>query len=139
MVVLAIIGILASIVYPSYLNYMYKAGRSDGITALLGLQQAQEKLRANCRFYAENLGNADNCGNTAAASTIDYNNTSKDGNYNLSITSASGNSFIAKATATGGQAKDSDCKVLILTVNAANPDGLRSSQNAGGSSSSGCW
>ena len=47
MIVVVIIGILASIAYPSYRDFVLRAKRSEGKAALLKVQLAQEKYRAN--------------------------------------------------------------------------------------------
>ncbi|MBT5967504.1 MAG: prepilin-type N-terminal cleavage/methylation domain-containing protein, partial [Gammaproteobacteria bacterium] len=43
MITVAIIGILASIAYPSYQESVYKSRRADGKGALLGLANAMER------------------------------------------------------------------------------------------------
>lgn len=51
MITVAIIGILAAIAYPSYTEYVTRAKRSDAKAALLQVQIAQEKYRANHTTY----------------------------------------------------------------------------------------
>ena len=50
MIVVAIVGILASIVYPSYVNSILKGRRAEGRTALTELLQQQERYltQRNC-------------------------------------------------------------------------------------------
>jgi type IV pilus assembly protein PilE len=148
MLVVAIIGVLAAIAIPNFSNSLNKGRRSDGISALLELQQAQSRLRANCRFYAQILtndnhdGTNDNlCETTAADTSLEIATTSSESYYTLAIStdSASANAYTATATAQNAQLADSNCKTLILTVNASNPDGLRSSTDSGGAVSTGCW
>jgi type IV pilus assembly protein PilE len=129
MIVIVIVGILASIAYPSYQNSVRKARRADGEAALIAVQLAQEKLRSSCRFYALNLaGGANVCGANAAGSTITSPLTSPDGHYAIALSNASGTGYTATATAVGDQANDQVGGVtctLVLTVSPANPNGAR--------------
>ncbi len=52
MIVIAVIGILAAIALPAYQDYVKRAKRADAKAALLGVQLAQEKYRANNILYA---------------------------------------------------------------------------------------
>lgn len=72
MIVVAVIGILAAIAYPSYKDYVIRAKRADGKTALLQVQLAQEKYRANHVAY----GTLDQIGAS---------HTSPDGYYTIAI------------------------------------------------------
>ena len=128
MVVVAVMSILAAIAYPSYLDSVRKARRADAQAALTNAQIAQQKLRASCRFFAGTLGAADNCDATAAASVIRLAATSPDGWYNIALSNASGTSYTVTATGQGDQANDEEGGVtctMVLTVNAANPNGVR--------------
>jgi type IV pilus assembly protein PilE len=51
MITVAVIGILAAISYPSYTEYVTSAKRADGKAALLQVQLAEEKWRANHTSY----------------------------------------------------------------------------------------
>lgn len=63
MIVVVIIGILASIAYPGYRNYVQESRRSDAQTLLLRAAALQEKFYADCRTYASALdGAALDCG-----------------------------------------------------------------------------
>ena len=128
LVVVMIVAILAAVAYPSYQNSVRKARRADGAAALAMVQQAQEKLRANCRFYAQNFGAGDVCGANATASTARAAAASPDGRYAITLSNASATGYTAMATGQGDQANDSRGGVtctLVLTVSAANPNGAR--------------
>jgi type IV pilus assembly protein PilE len=135
MIVVAIMGILALIAYPSYLNSVRKSRRAEGIAALTDVQVAQEKLRASCPFFAANTGGAANvCGADAAGSTIRAPAASANGRYTITLAGASATGYTATATAVGDQANDTAGGVtctLVLTVDGDNPDGVRTPD--------GCW
>jgi type IV pilus assembly protein PilE len=57
-IVVAIIGILATIAVPAYSKYVIQGKRSDAKAALLSAQLAQEKYRANNTTYAITLSAA---------------------------------------------------------------------------------
>jgi type IV pilus assembly protein PilE len=133
LVTLAILGILAGIAYPSYQNSIRKTRRTDGISAALAIQVAQEKFRANCPFYAQSIGSTNTCGSTAALSTVQGDTTSNEGYYTISIGTgtATGNAYTITIDPTGVQAADTDCDPMTLTFNATNPTGLKGP--------AGCW
>ena len=54
-VVVVIVGILASIAIPSYRNYVLRANRTEGRAALLALATAQEKFYLQCNTYTTAL------------------------------------------------------------------------------------
>ena len=125
MIVLAVLGVLAAIGYPSYVDNVRQSKRSDAVSSIVDLQLRQLKIRANCRFYAGALGAADNCGNDAASTTVNFPAASKEGYYTLAVAGASGNAFTITATAVGSQTTDTPCLNITLTVDGANPDGLK--------------
>lgn len=105
--VLIITGILASISYPSYRNYIVRAHRTDGQTALLDLACRMEM------YYAEH--------NTWKTATIGTGNLtdvlshkqSPEGWYNLSVIQATDTDYTLQATPTHMQ--DTRCQSLTLT------------------------
>ncbi|GAA5526174.1 hypothetical protein Maes01_02769 [Microbulbifer aestuariivivens] len=127
LITIVIVTILASIAIPSYQQSVTKSRRADGISALLRLQLEQEKFRANCRFYAGALGNANSCGTDAANSTLAFSTTSEAGYYTIAITAAAGNGYTITADPTGAQAGDTTCDPLSYT------------HPAGTKSPAGCW
>jgi len=116
MMVVAIIGILSSIAYPSYTEYVLRAKRGDGKAAILAAQLAQEKYRANNTSYL------------AVSSTA-----SSDGYYNYVISAVSGTNYTITATPTF---TDSSCGNLILTVASGTET---KSVSASGGTIANCW
>lgn len=132
-ITIALIGILAAIAYPSYQDSIRKSRRADAHAAIFAVQLAQERLRGDCRFYAQTLAGADACDTTAALSTVRVAGISPDGFYNISMSanSATGNAYVIEADPTGKQAGDSACDPITLTLNPDNPNGLKGPD--------GCW
>jgi type IV pilus assembly protein PilE len=107
LVAVAIAALLAAVAYPSYVEQMRKARRSDAITRLALVQQAQERWRANHPSYATlaELGIA-----PATADAL----------YQLSVSEADANGYVADAAAAGAQEADTTCRVLRLRVAGGN-------------------
>ncbi|MGB0360878.1 MAG: type IV pilin protein [Endozoicomonas sp.] len=102
MIVLVIVGILASIIYPSYSQYMFESRRSDAWVALTYAAASQE------RWYSVNFDYTDEVENIGGGA-------SPEGFYAISVESNS-TSYTVTATAidTKEQARDSDCTVITL-------------------------
>ena len=134
-IVVVIIGIMASIAYPSYMDYVKKSRRSDAKAGLLSLQQAQEKFRANCTEYADNIVTSGNyvCNSGTSTFSVEHNATSPDLHYNLS-TSGTATSYTVTATYTGVQTTDTDCKTLSIDQN-----GNKTATDSSNSASTVCW
>jgi len=107
MIVVAIIGILAGIGIPAYKSHILKSHRADAHATLLDLAARQERFIAqNPAGYATNIsaGTGLNLGRT----------TSREGYYNLTV-AADATSYLLTATATGGQANDTDCATITFS------------------------
>ena len=107
MITVAIVGILAAVAYPSFIEQVRKSRRADAIAALAQVQQAQERWRANNPTYTTDL----------SATGLNVANPSS-GYYTLAASGASATGFTAIATASGSQASDAKCTALSLTMNA---------------------
>lgn len=127
MVVVVIVGILASIAVPSYRNYVLRAQRSDATAALLRIAAAQEKFYLQNNTYTAAL---DNTG-------LNIGTASEHGWYNLSVTAASATAFTAQATAPAASAqyRDTDCRTFTITET-----GARGATNASSATTTAaCW
>ena len=107
LIVVVVIGILASIAVPSYQNYVRRSNRSDTLAILLKMQLQQEKWRANNSTYSSDasvLG--------APANSDHY-------TYTVTNAAASTYTLVATAKSTSQQAKDRQqgtlCTPLTLT------------------------
>ena len=100
LIVVAIVGILAAIAYPSYGEYVRKTRRADAQLALLEQRQVLERCRALRYAYTD-----------CALSTA----TSPEGYYSLALSpDPTASAFTIVATATGAQATDTDCKKMTI-------------------------
>ena len=106
MIVVAIIGILASIATPMYNDYITTSSRSDATAGLLRMADCQEQfvLRTNAAAYTTTVASV--CGEDTEHKY-----------YKLSVLSADASSYVLQADAvgTGPQANDTGCTTLRLT------------------------
>lgn len=134
MIVIAIIGILATIAFPAYQNYVMRTKRSDAKVALLALQQAMEKYRANCPQYPTTIAATRSCStgnyalaalNTPVTTTQDNLSTypSPKGYYNIGIVNASATTYRIRAiSAIGGeQIGDTLCGRIFIDTSTTPP------------------
>jgi len=119
MIVVAVMGILAAIAYPSYTDSVQKARRADGTAALMNAAQRMEV------YYARN---ASYTGATSGSTNPPAGNTnipalSEEGYYDITIQAVDANSYTLRATATGNQAND-DIKGFGITETGAKTHSL---------------
>ncbi len=105
MIVVAVVGILAAIAYPSYIEYITKSGRSEGVAAVMNVANLQEQYYLDNRVYATDMTKLGLAANPFVT---------EHGNY--SVASAGTSSFTITATATGSQAsRDSTCATITMS------------------------
>lgn len=109
MVVLAVLAIIASIAVPSYRSYLQRAQRADATTALLQLRTAQEKFFLQNGQYAD-----DDQLDTAPPGGLGLPGASEHGYYQITLDRTSTTTFVATATAQGGQADDDACQSFTI-------------------------
>lgn len=111
MIAVAIIGILASIAVPSYLEHVRKGKRSEAQGALVSLANAMEQWRLQKSNY---LGAATGGGDTGApsifSSVVPISGGTK--TYDLTISAVTATTYTLTATAVGAQTADGN---LTLT------------------------
>lgn len=118
MIVVAILGIITAIAYPSYLDHVFKTRRSD---AKIGIMEA---LQAAQRFRSEN-GSYDGFG-LGTGVGASYPNRSPKGYYTLTssraaATASRDESMVVWAVPIAGEAQagDTACQRLVLTSTGA--------------------
>lgn len=128
MIVVAIVGILAAIAYPNYMEYIQRSNRSEGQALLNDAAASQERFFAQNNSYITNQANVARLGlrNTSGTTVA-----SDNGKYNLTVgTAASDGGYTLTATQQFGDAACGN-----LTLNAV---GIRGRTGSGKSVES-CW
>jgi type IV pilus assembly protein PilE len=132
MIVVAVIGILSAIAYPSYKSYILKSRRADAKNALLDLAAREERVFSNTNSYSldpPTLG-------YGAGSTWPFDiNSSGTAYYQLTVVSdATG--YLAKAKPVAPQNADAAC--LEFRIQA---DGTKSNYDLAGNplTLANCW
>ena len=103
----AIVGVLASVAYPSFEGPILRARRTEALVALMKLQMAEERWHSNNRRYAT----LDELGSAATTPTR---------LYTLQVVAADETGYELRATAAGAQVRDRTCRRLTLSVAGAN-------------------
>jgi type IV pilus assembly protein PilE len=89
MIVVVIVGILATLAYPSYREFAARAKRNEAKSALLQIATMQE------RFYLQN--NSYTTVMTSLGFPVASNYTTDSGTYRVNVTAADANNFTANA------------------------------------------
>lgn len=108
MIVVAVIGILSAIAYPSYQKYVQQARRADAQVALMELAQFMERHYTRKGGYLES-------GQSGGSPSLPFTSSPKNGGaaYNLSLATIKGQSYSLQAVPTNMMSSDS-CGTLTL-------------------------
>jgi type IV pilus assembly protein PilE len=104
MVTVVVVGILATLAYPTFVDAVRKSRRSEAFAALITLQQAQERWRAGNATYSVDV------------LPLVPSATTANGHYALSVLSATTSGYVLVARARGGQAQDKACATMALSA-----------------------
>ncbi|MBK8889101.1 MAG: type IV pilin protein [Dechloromonas sp.] len=127
MIVVAILGVIAAIAFPSYMESVRKSRRADAKSALMAASQAMEKYFTERQTYATaTLG---------SNATDVYPTTSPDGYYTLSFSVAStASAYSLQAAPTAGKGQTSD-KCGTFSINQLGAKGV----SGGSLNAAACW
>ncbi len=109
MISVAILGILASIAYPSYVDYVTRGARGDAVSGLVHVANLQEQYYLDNRQYADKLKSLGLDGNSWDV---------ENGLYSISTSAKDGDGgFTLTAKAQGAQkTRDTECGKITLTA-----------------------
>ena len=112
MVTVVIVGILAGLAYPAYVDHMRAARRADGQAALMHLSALMES------YFTEN-----NSYTGATTTNVGLTGTSSpQGFYTLSITIATATAFTVTAAPAGAQVGDTCGNLTLTNTNVRGPN-----------------
>jgi type IV pilus assembly protein PilE len=131
LITMVIVGLLAFIAIPSFMDSIRKGRRAEAFVALGQIQQAQERYRANNATYASVLN--DLPGHPSQTTSSGY--------YSITLSSVSATGYTGTAKAESTQVKDTKCATLNVKMDkgnvtyfATNSAGVADSNNANR-----CW
>lgn len=102
MIVVVIIGILAAIAYPSYLDYLHHSRRIDAQSIMLNIQLLQERYRVNNPTYG---------------SLADLGSIPSSEYYTFAVSGTSATDYTITATAKSGTSQANDTGCTFMTIN----------------------
>lgn len=123
MIVVAIIGLLSTIAYPSYKSYVLRSNRSD---ALAALERDQVSLE---RCYAQNYSY-----NAACTGLPTFPHNSPQNYYSIAISNLGVSTYTLTATPIGNQTQDTTC--ASITLDQANQ---KNGTDTSGNAQTSCW
>ena len=130
MVVVAIVALLGAISVSSYRSYVLRAARTEGRMALLAIQVAQEKYFLQNNQYAQDIATVIANPPAGLGINLTAGGVTTGGNYTLSFSAVTANTYTLQAVATGNQTQDT-AACLVFTID---DKGARTPPD-----SSGCW
>ena len=124
MITVAVMGVLAAIAYPSYMNYVARGNRSAAQSFMLEVTSRQERYLLDARQYAADLATL----GMTVPDTVSP-------NYSVTITgvTAAPPGYVVQAAPIGGQANnDANCGTLTI-----GGTGAKAASGPGGVAN--CW
>lgn len=112
MIVVLVVAVLAAVAIPGYHGYVERSRRSDAVTTLMSLAQAQERFMAANGRYAASL-NGSVAGGDGLGLPAD--SISNEGFYGMSLDRPSDGAYLLTATPRASQAADTECAAFTLS------------------------
>lgn len=114
MIAVVIVGLLAMVAFPSFMDAIRKNRRSDAYTSISQIQQAQERFRSSNATYASSITALP----TDAPPGLGMSASSRSGYYALTLADITPTSYSVIATGNSGttQAADGACVRLRVRV-----------------------
>jgi len=106
MITVAIIGVLASIAYPSYTEHVIRSDRAEALSELIRVANLQEQFFVDNRQYTNNL--------SQLGLVLETTFTTRSGYYTIASV-VNNNTFVLTATALGKQVSDTDCTSITIS------------------------
>lgn len=123
MIAVAIVGILAAIAYPSYLNQVRKSRRSEAVSLLTQAANRQERFYSTQYEYADTMAE------------LGLNSETENGWYAITIQDADANGYQIIADAQRDQENDDCTKLTLNQLGQKTANGSTSSSEI----SQACW
>jgi type IV pilus assembly protein PilE len=130
MVVVSVIAVLGSIAVSTYRSYILRTNRTEARMALLSTQVAQEKYFLQNNQYAPDIATVIAAPPGGLGINLTAAGVTSGGNYTISFSAVTANTYTLQAVATGPQTKDT-AACLTFTIN---DQGARTPAD-----STGCW
>ena len=152
MITVVILGILASLAYPSYTRYVAETRRSDATINLLRIAALQEKFFTECGRYADTLGAAGSLRTCTGPSSFDAGlaggGVTTDGHYALTVAVApgpgplfapGGGGFTLTARPIGTQFAADNTRCTAITVTNTGARDAIGTDSPAGTNGGKCW
>lgn len=138
MIVIVIIGVLASIALPAYSDYVLRGNRTVARTLILKVASQQESFFADRKQYATSLGALSPDYGTTTTTTVYVKkdgrfqaSDSSDAIYSITLTGATPTAYTITAAPRNQQARDTRCGTLSYTNTGT--------MSASGTAPGDCW
>lgn len=110
MITVVIVGILASIAYPSYTKFVGKGARADALAGLMNVANRQEQYYLDHKTFTKNMKRLGLSVDSDGYFVVE------NGYYKIEATTANANQYTIEAKANDVQrARDTDCSSITIT------------------------